>query len=295
MTMDMPLIRRRQMRYLHPNLHSTAPDIVHGRGAPRAARPTLHPELLRCFVRVLECRAFADELATLPEWVLAEFGTSRAAVLAFAGRLGRDGLARAQAEAASETLAAIRLPALIFDARGEIVAANRLIAPLSNYVHSRIGDGVVLMDRAADALLGEAIAAMSAGARFAARAFPARVAADADALMVVHVIPVHLPARDANPARAAILALAPARPAPPPPAELVQSLLDLTRAETRVACALAAGKTVEEIAADSGTARATVRTHLHRVLEKTGCTRQAEIVALLGGIASTRLIGPCAE
>lgn len=283
------------MRYLHPSLHPTAPDMAHGRGARRAGRPTLHPDLLRSFVRVLACRDFADELATLPEWVLTEFGTSRAAVLAFAGKLGRDGLARAQAEAASETLAAIRLPALIFDARGAVVAANRLIVPLSNYLHGRVGDGVALADRAADALLGEAIAAMSADAPFAARAFPARAAADANALMVVHVIPVHLSACDVNPGRAAILALAPARPAPAPPEQLVQSLLDLTRAETRVACALAAGKTVEEIAADSGTARATVRTHLHRVLEKTGCTRQAEIVALLGGIASARLIGPCAE
>jgi len=291
----MTLIRRRPTRYLHPNLHPASPDPAQRRDTPHAGRPTLHPDLLRGLVRILDCRDFADELATLPEWVLTEFGTSRAAVLAFAGRLGRDGLARAQAEAASETLAAIRLPALIFDARGEIIAANRLIAPLSNYIHARVGDGVALADRAADALLGEAIAAMSAGAPFTARAFPARAAAASDALMVVHVIPIQLSACDVKPGRAAILALAPARPAPAPPEDLVQSLLDLTRAEARVACALAAGKTVEEIAAGSGTARATIRTHLHRVLEKTGCTRQAEIVALLGGIASTRLIGPCAE
>ena len=63
-------------------------------GAPQAGRPTLHPDLLRSFVRIIDCRDFADELATLPDWVLAEFGTSRAAVLAFANRLGRDALAR---------------------------------------------------------------------------------------------------------------------------------------------------------------------------------------------------------
>jgi DNA-binding NarL/FixJ family response regulator len=135
---------------------------------------------------------------------------------------------------------------------------------------------------------------MGAGAPFAARAFPARAVDDADAVMVVHVIPIRAAAHEPL-LRRAILALAPARPAPPPPVELVQSLLDLTPTEARVACALAAGKTVEEIAAESRNAQATIRTHLHRILEKTGCTRQAEIVALLAGISSTRLIAPCAE
>ena len=290
----MPLIRRRPTRYLHPNLHPASPDPAQRRDAPHAGRPTLHPDLLRGLVRILDCRDFADELATLPEWVLTEFGTSRAALLAFADRLGRDALSRARAEAASDALAAVRLPALIFDARGEIVAANALIAPLNSFVQCRLGDGVALTDRAADVLLGEAIAAMGADAPFTARAFPARAADDPDALMVVHVLPIRAATHDPL-LRRAILALAPARPAPAPPEQLVQALLDLTRAEARVACALAAGKTVEEIAIESGSAQATIRTHLHRVLEKTGCARQAEIVALLAGISSTRLIGPRAE
>jgi len=39
------------------------------------------------------------------------------------------------------------------------------------------------------------------------------------------------------------------------------------------------------MAADGGISRNTVRTHMRGVLEKTGCRRQAEVVALFRGIA----------
>jgi len=77
-----------------------------------------------------------------------------------------------------------------------------------------------------------------------------------------------------------------------PPVELVQSLFDLTPAEARVARNLASGKTVEDIAADGGTSANTVRTHVRGVLQKTGCNRQVDIVALLTTISATRLTHP---
>jgi DNA-binding CsgD family transcriptional regulator len=70
-----------------------------------------------------------------------------------------------------------------------------------------------------------------------------------------------------------------------PPIELVQSLFDLTPAEARVARRLTAGETVEKIASAGGVSPNTIRTQLRGALEKTGCHRQAEMVALLGGIA----------
>jgi DNA-binding CsgD family transcriptional regulator len=68
----------------------------------------------------------------------------------------------------------------------------------------------------------------------------------------------------------------------------VQSLFDLTPAEARVARSLASGKTVEAIATEGGVSLNTVRTHVRGVLEKTGCTRQAEVIALLSGILPSR-------
>jgi hypothetical protein len=43
-------------------------------------------------------------------------------------------------------------------------------------------------------------------------------------------------------------------------------------------------RTVEDIASAGGVSLNTIRTQVRGVLEKTGCRRQAEVVALLGGI-----------
>ncbi len=77
-----------------------------------------------------------------------------------------------------------------------------------------------------------------------------------------------------------------------PPVELVQSLFDLTPAEARVARGLASGKTVEDIATARGVSQNTIRAHVRGVLEKTGCNRQVDIVALLTAISATRLTHP---
>ncbi|MFL5282677.1 MAG: helix-turn-helix transcriptional regulator [Rhodopila sp.] len=63
-------------------------------------------------------------------------------------------------------------------------------------------------------------------------------------------------------------------------------MFDLTAAEARVARALASGEVVDAIAATDGTSPNTVRTHVRSVLGKTGCHRQADLVALLNGIWS---------
>jgi hypothetical protein len=49
---------------------------------------------------------------------------------------------------------------------------------------------------------------------------------------------------------------------------------------------------VEDIATDGDISPNTIRTHVRGVLEKTGCNRQVEIVALLTAISSTRLTSP---
>jgi DNA-binding CsgD family transcriptional regulator len=111
-------------------------------------------------------------------------------------------------------------------------------------------------------------------------------------MMVAHVIPIRLSARDIFVRCAAALVLTPVTAPQAPPVELVQSLFDLTPAEARVARGLASGKTVEALATDGGISPNTIRTYLRGVLEKTGCHRQADIVALLTAISSMRLTHP---
>jgi DNA-binding CsgD family transcriptional regulator len=136
-------------------------------------------------------------------------------------------------------------------------------------------------------LLRDAVATIDSESKLEVRSFPVRDA-EAEATMIAHVIPIRLSARDIFVRCFAVLALTPMTRPQAPPVELVQSLFDLTPAEARVARSLASGKTVEAIATEGGVSLNTVRTHVRGVLEKTGCTRQAEVITLLSGILPSR-------
>ncbi len=69
--------------------------------------------------------------------------------------------------------------------------------------------------------------------------------------------------------------------------ERLRDFFSFTRTEGAVAAALGSGHSVEEIAAGMGVAVATVRTHLKRILAKTGTHRQAEIVTLVARSVAT--------
>jgi PAS domain-containing protein len=99
-----------------------------------------------------------------------------------------------RARIASETLAALGLPALVLDERGKILAANSLIEALTGYVQWRAQHRVSLKDKAADQLLRDAIAAIDV-AGGTVRSFPVRDTG-AEAMMVAHVVPIRLSARD---------------------------------------------------------------------------------------------------
>jgi DNA-binding CsgD family transcriptional regulator len=179
-----------------------------------------------------------------------------------------------RARIASETLAALGLPALVLNEQGKVLAANSLIEALTGHVQWRAFDRVSLKDKAADKLLRDAIAAIDVAGGASVRSFPVRDL-HAEAMMVAHLIPIRLSARDIFVRCAAALVLTPVTMPQAPPVELVQSLFDLTPAEARVARSLASGKTVADIASDGGVSRNTILTQLRGVMEKTGCNRQA--------------------
>ena len=104
--------------------------------------------------------------------------------------------------------------------------------------------------------------------------------------MVAHVIPLRRSARDLFVRCAGVLVISPVTLPAAPPVELVQSLFDLTAAEARIARRLTTGETVEEIAIGAGVSISTVRSQVRALLEKTGCRRQSEAIALLGGLVS---------
>ena len=193
-----------------------------------------------------------------------------------------------RARAASETLAALGLPALVLNEQGRVLAANHLIEATTDLVSWRAHDRVALRDRSADALFRKAIASVDR-AEAGVRSFPVRGADET--LMVGHVVPVRLSARDIFFRSVAVFALTPVAAPQAPPVELVQSLFDLTAAEARVARNLAVGQSADDMASDGGVSINTVRTHIRRVLEKTGCGRQAEVVTLLNRVSTVNISG----
>jgi DNA-binding CsgD family transcriptional regulator len=192
-----------------------------------------------------------------------------------------------RARIASETLALIGLPALVFDHQGKVIAANHLIEALTDQIRWRAQDRVSLKDSSANALFLQAVAALDVEGAAPVLSFASRGDL-ASAAMVVHVVPIRGLSRDIFVRCAGVLVMMPVTVSQAPPVELVQSLFDLTPAEARVARSLTTGETVESIASRGGVSQNTVRTQLRGVLEKTGCSRQAEVVALLSGIAIPR-------
>jgi DNA-binding CsgD family transcriptional regulator len=192
-----------------------------------------------------------------------------------------------RATGAKEALTAMGLPALLLNESGTVIEANSLIEGLGDHVQWRGRNRIALTDGRADDLLRAGLAALDGDPDQAVRSFPLRDADDRAAL-VVHMIPIRRSAHDIFAGSYALLVVTPVTAPAAPRIELMRSLFDLTPSEARVARGLAAGETLDEIASTGGVAISTVRSQLRLVLQKTGCARQAELVALLANVTLDR-------
>jgi DNA-binding CsgD family transcriptional regulator len=148
---------------------------------------------------------------------------------------------------------------------------------------------LVSADAAARASLREAITGASAGdVALGPRGVAVPLTTDEERY-VAHVLPLTSGRRQK--ARAAYAATATVfvqrvgidRPTP---IEAIARHYELTPAELRVLMALVEIGGVPEVAPVLGIAETTVRTHLRHLFEKTGTSRQADLVKLVAGFAS---------
>ena len=72
------------------------------------------------------------------------------------------------------------------------------------------------------------------------------------------------------------------------PSAWIMEAYGLTQAEARVALAASSGTTIAETAAQLGLSSNTVKTHLRKVFDKTGVSRQTELVRLVASIGLIR-------
>lgn len=205
---------------------------------------------------------------------------SRAAVMSARLQMER-------ARAMAQTLASLGQAALVFGPGGRVIAANSLIEALSPPIVWRARDRLALGDSRADALLQAAIIGIDTADAEEVRSFPVRDSED-QATMIAHVVPIRRSARDIFARCAGVLVLTPLSGPDTPSLSLVRLLFDLTPAEARVACDLAGGRAVDDIALGGGVSPNTVRTQVRRILEKTGCRRTVDLVAMLTGMVTSR-------
>jgi DNA-binding CsgD family transcriptional regulator len=187
-------------------------------------------------------------------------------------------------QGASNTLTALGLPAVVMDEDGVVVEANALMADLGAHVRWRANDRIALTDARANELLWASLPALDSPTLPGVHSFPLR-GADGRAELVAHLLPIRRSAQDIFGRSYALLIVTPVTARRAPPVELLRSLFDLTPSEARVARGLANGDSLDDIAASGNVSRNTVRSQLQQVVEKMGCSRQAEVTALLANIA----------
>jgi DNA-binding CsgD family transcriptional regulator len=185
---------------------------------------------------------------------------------------------------ATAALAALGLPAAAFDEQGRTLVANSLMEGLPEIAIWGAFDRLVLADKAADRQLRKGIAELDHADGDAILSFPVRDE-DGRAVRIAHLIPFRGGARDIFFRGFALLALCPVPSPDAPPVDLVRSLFDLTPTEASIARSMAAGLRVNEIARARGVSINAVRTHVRALLEKTGCNRQADVLAMMAGFA----------
>lgn len=191
-----------------------------------------------------------------------------------------------RAQGATEALAALQLPAFLLRGSGEIAETSTLADDIRDHVTTGARGRIRLLDRQADKILADALDALDRQQVGGVRSFPLR-GEDGRPALVAHIVPVRRGAHDVFGDSFALLLLVPVASDRTPAASLMKSLFDLTPSEARIARGIAAGDTPEVIASDGDVAISTVRTQLRRVLEKTGCARQADLAALLSRIGAT--------
>jgi DNA-binding CsgD family transcriptional regulator len=186
------------------------------------------------------------------------------------------GLTRARTIVESLSLAGC--PAATIDKQGKLLSAN-------DAFHSAVGGRAVetrqrlrLRDVLADRQLRDALTTASSAGAQTSFVIPRH---EDEKPCVVHVIPLVRMARDVFGSEGFVLMNAKGENRTTPGADLLRVMFDLTTREATLARLIVEGQTVTSAAATMGITLNTAKVHLRRVLEKTGCGRQVDLVALI--------------
>lgn len=188
-----------------------------------------------------------------------------------------------RARCSVDTLNDFGLPAALVNGSGQILLTNELFDSVDHYV-ARSSSGRVAI-RGSDTLRKTFAEALEQSVtRSVSVPIPP---SDAHNPAVVQLMPLCRDATAIFSMSCTVMVLSPvATTVGVPSCELASKLFGLTRAEARLAVALASGLSLRDSAASQGISFGTARAYLVRIFSKTATNQQSELVSLLKGISS---------
>lgn len=233
------------------------------------------------FQRMEDERAFGTEERRVLQALFPDLGRALAVEMRLAGaRQGPE-------EAAQRALDAMPEGIALLDTRRGLIFANaalrRMAAAGDGFALG--ADGFEVQDRAYRAALARAVTAALAAAEgrvglLDSAGSLALPRPSGGAPFLVRALPV-VPGGVWGGLRGAMLLVTDGARRPRPNPALLKRMFDLTPAEATLAAAIAAGRTLAEHAGKRGISVETARSHMAAIRRKTGCSRQAELTALL--------------
>jgi DNA-binding CsgD family transcriptional regulator len=182
----------------------------------------------------------------------------------------------------TRTLEALGLPAAVLGSGGRVIDANPSLVAMMPHTLNDQPLRLAAVDPAADRLLREAVAQSASPQAMPVRSIPIAASGERPPV-ILHLVPIRGAAHDVFVRARFVLIATPVVAQDVPSADVVQGLFDLTPAEARLAALIAAGDAPAPAAAKLGITPSTARSVLRRIFQKTGVSRQAELVGLLAG------------
>lgn len=182
----------------------------------------------------------------------------------------------------TRTLEALGLPAAVLGSGGRVIDANPSLVAMMPHTLSDQPLRLAVVDPAADRLLREAVAQSAQPRAMPVRSIPIAASGERPPV-ILHLVPIRGAAHDVFVRARFVLIATPVVAQDVPSADVVQGLFDLTPAEARLAALIGAGDAPVPAAAKLGITPSTARSVLRRIFQKTGVSRQAELVGLLAG------------
>lgn len=193
-------------------------------------------------------------------------------------------LAFSEAKTIANTLSSLGLAALVLGAGMRVMAMNAEAEGLSPRITTGYHDRLVLENKPTMSALDAAFSVVTSSLTRTIQSLP-MVSLNEQEPLILHLMPVRRMAQDIFGRGLAILVATKPGTQGPPDMRVLSGLFDLTATEGKVARALARGLSIDKISASHNVKTETVRSHVKRILTKTGTSRQSELVALLLGVS----------